>query len=204
MKSHPFAHFCTITRHRHQVIRNAWHLGIFFHALKHDLTKYGYTEFHLSARYYAGDHSPVYEERLRNDYFSFTCQHHTKRNPHHWEYWTDYFRGRVLARAIPWKYAMEYVADMLSASKTYDPKHFRPETTYEYFNSRADTYFMHPVTREFIKKCLAIYRDEGFTGLKKKKTKALYASMLEGHPLTYCYLTPLSKGDMPQLKENEK
>ena len=202
--SHPFRHFLTITRHRHQVLSNAYHLGIFFHALKHDLSKYGWTEFHLSMKYYAGDHSPVYEERLRNDYFSYTCQHHTKRNAHHWEYWTDFFRGRILARAMPWKYAIEYVADMLSASKTYDPKNFKPETTYLYFIRRMDTYFMHPVTREFIKTCLARYRDSGWKDLKKNETKALYDSMMGGVEPTYIYETSYQQGDMPErMKENE-
>ena len=97
MKYHFLHHFLTITKHRNQVIRNASHCGIFFHALKHDLTKYGPTEFITSAKYYAGTHSPVDEERRSNHYFSKVCQHHTRRNKHHWEYWTDFFMGRIVS-----------------------------------------------------------------------------------------------------------
>ena len=86
-------HLHTITKHRNQVIRNGWHCGIFLHCLRHDLSKYGPTEFLKSAHYYAGDHSPVYEQRKAEHCFSSVCQHHTRRNKHHWEYWTDYFKG---------------------------------------------------------------------------------------------------------------
>ena len=135
-KSHPFKHFVLITRHRHRVIKNASHMGIFWHSLKHDLSKYGCLEFWTSAKYYVGDHSPVYEERLHNDYFSIVCQHHTNRNPHHWEYWADFFMGHILVKRMPWKYAVEYVCDVLSASQTYNPKNFEADSAYKYFLKR--------------------------------------------------------------------
>jgi len=154
MPSHPFKHLCLILRHRHLVIRNAFHMGIFWQSLKHDLTKFSPKEFWPSARYYAGNHSPVYEERLSNGYFSSVCQHHTKRNPHHWEYWTDFFGGRIVAKTMPYRYATEYVADMLSASYTYDPEHFRPETTLEYFLKNSPYYYMTQATKEYVIWCL--------------------------------------------------
>ena len=116
MMGHSFRHLRLVLKHRHHVIANASHLGIFFQALRHDLSKFSRSELAVSARYYVGDHSPVYEERLRNHYFSTVCQHHVKRNKHHWEYWTDFFAGRIIVKSMPWNWAMEYVADMLSAS----------------------------------------------------------------------------------------
>ena len=181
---HPFRHFLLITHHRHMVIRNGFHCGIFWHCLRHDLTKYGHTEFHNSALHYAGDHSPVYEERLVNGYFSFICQPHTKRNKHHWEYWTDFFCGRIIVRTMPWVYATEYVCDMISASKNYNPKGFKPETTYDYFAKHAKNYYMSQGTYEYVKWCLARYRDLGFKGLKKKDTKAKYAEITAKYPKT--------------------
>ena len=181
---HPFRHFLLITHHRHMVIRNGFHCGIFWHCLRHDLTKYGHTEFHNSALHYAGDHSPVYEERLVNGYFSSICQHHTKRNKHHWEYWTDFFCGRIIVRTMPWVYATEYVCDMISASKNYNPKGFKPETTYDYFVKHAKNYYMSQGTYEYVKWCLARYRDLGFKGLKKKDTKAKYAEITAKYPKT--------------------
>ncbi|MCR5491037.1 MAG: DUF5662 family protein [Bacilli bacterium] len=177
-----FKHFRTITKHRHQVIRNASHCGIFWTALDHDLTKYSYAEFHTSAKYYSGTHSPIFDERMNNSYFSHACQHHTHRNKHHWEYWTGYFMGRIVVCAMPWKYATELVCDMLAAAKTYDPKGFGPETTLNYFLRHSDAFYMATLTREYVKWCFERYRDLGFKGLKKKDTKAKYAELEKAYP----------------------
>ena len=200
MKYHFLHHLITITKHRHQVIRNASHCGIFFHALKHDLTKYGPTEFVTSAKYYAGTHSPVDEERRSNHYFSKVCQHHTKRNKHHWEYWTDFYWGRVIAKQMPYKYAIEYVCDMLSASKTYNPKNFSGETTLAYFEARKERYYMASGTKEFIEWCLTRYRDLGWKGLKKKDTLAAYREISAKHPPVEIFETSLASGELPPLK----
>ena len=181
---HPFRHFALITRHRHMVIANGFHCGIFFHCLRHDLSKYGFTEFFTSAHYYVGNRSPVYEERLQNGYFSRVCQHHTKRNKHHWEYWTDFFCGRIVVMTMPWVYATETVCDMLSASKYYNPKTFSGKTTLEYFEKHAKRYYMTKATYEYIHWCLERYRDLGFKGLKRKDTKAMYAKITSKYPKT--------------------
>ncbi len=200
MKYHFLKHFLTITRHRHQVIKNAAHCGIFFHALFHDLSKYSYAEFVTSARYYAGNHSPVDEERRGNGYFSSICQHHTRRNKHHWEYWTDFYYGRVIARAMPYKYALEYVCDMLSASKTYDPKSFSGATTLAYFEARKDRYYMAEGTKEFIEWCLTRYRDLGWAGLRRKDTKEAYERFNNAHPAVAVFDVSLAAGELPPLK----
>ena len=177
-----FGHLHTILKHRHLVIKNASHCGIFFHALKHDLSKFSPKEFFPSVKYFVGVHSPVYEQRLANNYYSSICQHHTKRNPHHWEYWTDFFKGAIVVKTMPYKYAMEYVCDMLSASKVYDPKNFKRETTLNYFLERSPYYYMSNATREFVKWSLTRYRDLAFKGLKKKDTLAKYKEITSIYP----------------------
>lgn len=177
-----FRHFVTITKHRHQVIRNAFHMGIFFHAIKHDLSKYGYTEFHWSKQFYDGHRSPVLGERKAHGYFSYICQHHTKRNPHHWEYWTDFFMGRLVLCTMPYKYAVEYVCDMLSASKTYDPKGFKKDTALLYFDSRSSHYYMTEATHDFVRWCLARYAESGWKNLKKKDTLPEYKRITASLP----------------------
>lgn len=203
MKSHPFKHLRTITKHRHQVIRNAFHFGIFFHALKHDLTKYGWREFHLSAKYYAGFRSPVFEERIRNNYFSLICQHHTKRNPHHWEYWTDYLQGRILIKQMPYKYAVEYVCDVLAATKTYDPEHYKPENGYNYFLARVDRYYMAKGTRKFIKWLFEQYIKYGNKGVKRKITKKAYQEITSQYPNVEVIDGPYNGGELPELLSEE-
>ncbi|MBR6226137.1 MAG: catalase [Bacilli bacterium] len=199
--SHPFKHLRTILKHRHQVIRNGWHLGIFWHCLGHDLSKFGRTEFKVGSTYYVGTHSPIYEERLRNGYFSSACQHHTRRNKHHWEYWTDFFKGRIIAKNMPYKYALEYVADTLSASKTYDPKNFKGATTLEYFNRNCPHYYLTDTTEEFIRWCLTEYAENGWKNLKKKNTKKIYNEIETKYPKTKIFDTMKSVGDLPLLKE---
>ena len=199
--SHPFKHLKTILKHRHQVIRNGWHLGIFWHCLGHDLSKFGRTEFKVGSTYYVGAHSPIYEERLRNGYFSSACQHHTRRNKHHWEYWTDFFKGRIVAKNMPYKYALEYVADTLSASKTYDPKNFKGATTLEYFNRNSPHYYLTDTTEEFIRWCLTEYAENGWKNLKKKNTKKVYKEIEAKYPKTKIFDTMKALGDLPLLKE---
>ncbi|MFA6620346.1 MAG: DUF5662 family protein [Bacilli bacterium] len=198
--SHPFRHFVTITKHRHQVIRNAFHMGIFFHALKHDLSKLTPIEFNTSAKYYAGNYSPVYKERMSNHYFSRICQHHTRRNPHHWEYWTDFFNGRIVIKTMPYVWATEYVCDMLSAAKTYDPKHFKPEVTLAYFRSKSPHYYMTKATRSYIDWCLETYAEVGWKGLKKRITKAKYKEITAKYPeIEVCEQLRLD-GELPPLE----
>ncbi|MCR5514760.1 MAG: DUF5662 family protein [Bacilli bacterium] len=199
--SHPFKHLRVILKHRHQVIRNGWHLGIFWHCLKHDLSKFGRTEFKVGSTYYVGTHSPIYEERLRNGYYSTACQHHTRRNKHHWEYWTDFFKGRIIAKNMPYKYALEYVADTLSASKTYDPKNFKGSTTLEYFNRNSEHYYLTDTTEEFIRYCLTEYAQNGWKNLKKKNTKKVYKEIEAKYPKTKVFDTMKALGDLPLLKE---
>ena len=69
-----FRHWGLVNRHRYHVWVNGIHCGIGWHCFFHDLSKFHPTEFLTSVRHYHGMHSPVYEERLKNDYFSFICQ----------------------------------------------------------------------------------------------------------------------------------
>ncbi len=193
-----FKHLGLVNRHRLHVFLNGRKCGIGVHCLFHDLSKYGPTELFTSAKYYDGHHSPVLEERLQNDYFSAICQHHTRRNKHHWEYWTDFFQGNILARAMPWKYATEYVCDMLSASYCYNPKTFSGATAYEYFAARCDHYYLSEVTRRYVLWCLERFRDLGFKGLKKKDTKAHYMALLEKYGPTTIYGQTAHASALPQ------
>lgn len=192
-----FKHWGLVNRHRFHVFTNGCRCGIGFHCLFHDLSKYTPKEFWTSVRHYEGSHSPVLEERLKNDYFSTICQAHTRRNKHHWEYWTDFFMGRIVAKTMPWVYATEYVCDMLSASYCYDPKHFTPAKTYDYFAARADHYYMSDATREYVLWCLARYRDLGFDGLKKKDTKAEYERIVSSHEAVKVYDELALAGTLP-------
>jgi len=191
--SHPFKHLKTVNKHRYLVFLNGCHLGIGFHCLFHDLSKFSPTEFNKSSKYYQGVMSPVYAERLSNGYFSEICKHHTGRNKHHWEYWCDFFIGNLVIKTMPYKYALEYVADVLSASKTYNPKGFTRGSGYEYVSSKLNYYFMTKATKEFILWCLKTYEDYDFKGLKPKVTKKKYKAICALYPNTEVYKINLTE-----------
>ena len=197
--SHPWKHLRTILKHRHRVIANASHMGIFFHALRHDFSKFRPSEFLPSARYYGGTVSPVYAQRLNNDYFSTICQLHTKRNRHHWEFWTDFFKGRIIATNMPYIYATEYVCDVLSAARTYDPKNFRLDTGLKYFEARKDSYYMTTATKEYLTWAFTVYATVGFSGLKKKITKAKYKEITAKYPTAEIFSTLTLDGTIESL-----
>lgn len=203
MSSHPFKHFFLILRHRHQVIKNGFHLGIFFQCLRHDLSKFSPTEFITSSKYYKGDGSPVYYERLHNNYYSKVCQHHTKRNKHHWEYYTDFLAGRIIVRNMPYKYCLEYVADVLSASKTYNLKAFKPDSALNYFNDVKNHYYMSDATEEFLTICFERYKESGFKNLKKKETKKLYKEITSKYPDVKIFTTMKIDRELPPLIQDE-
>lgn len=192
-----FGHLGLILRHRHRVIANGFHCGIGWHCLRHDLSKFSPSEFWPSVRHYAGNHSPVMEERLENHYFSFICQHHTHRNKHHWEYWVDFFQGRLVVMTMPWVYATEYICDMLSASYCYDPKGFSGEKTLEYFLTRMGRNYMTEATRQYILWGLTRFKDLGFKGLKKKDTKAKYEELTAKYPKTEILESLATPGQLP-------
>jgi len=194
--SHPFKHLRVVLHHRHLVFINGAKLGIGFHCMFHDFSKFTPTEFNKSSKYYQGYMSPVFAERKDNGYFSEIARHHTGRNRHHWEYWCDYFIGHMVIKTMPYKYALEYIADVLSASKTYNPKKFTRSSGYDYVKSKIDRYYMTKATKEFILWCLLTYKNEGFKGLKKKITKAKYLEISKKYPEVEIYKINLSSPEI--------
>ena len=94
-----FGHLKTITKHRHEVIRNCFKAGIGFQGLFHDLSKYSPAEFLIGAKYYMGYKSPNDAERMEKGY-STAWMHHQGRNRHHFEYWHDYDKNTRLPAPV--------------------------------------------------------------------------------------------------------
>ena len=164
----PFAHFITITKHRHAVIRNCWHAGIFWQGLGHDLSKYLPGEFLYGASHYQGTRSP--NEGEREEYgFSYAWMHHKGRNKHHFEYWTDYDpKTRVMSPVkMPLRYVKEMFCDRLAASKIYMGDSYTDAAPLAYYNKGRATRSIHPETAALIEKLLTLLRDKG-----EKKTFA--------------------------------
>ncbi len=178
-----FAHFMTITRHRHAVIRHAAKSGILWQGLRHDLSKYSPVEFIPGAKYFQGDRSPNEMERQLFGYSS-AWLHHKGRNCHHFEYWTDYnpVEKKVMPVKMPVRYVAEMFCDRVAASKIYQGDKYKDSYPYEYFKRGVANRFIEPQTAQLLESWLVMLNDAGedatFRHIKacvkasKKKTKA--------------------------------
>lgn len=158
----PLAHFITITKHRHQVIRHCIKAGIFFQGLMHDLSKYSPTEFIPGAKYYLGNRSPNEAERDEKGY-SAAWLHHKGRNRHHYEYWMDYNSKtkRMEPIEMPIKYVKEMFCDRLAASKIYQGKNYTEAHPLQYFLNAKPRILIHPNTSALLEKLLTMVKEDG-------------------------------------------
>ncbi|MGN1403619.1 MAG: DUF5662 family protein [Ruminococcus sp.] len=170
-----WGHLCTITRHRHMVIRHCWKAGIFWQGLRHDLSKYSPTEFFQGVHYYQGNRSPNEAEREDLGY-SLAWMHHKGRNRHHFEYWCDYnpISKQVEPVQMPMRYLAEMFCDRVAASKIYKKEQYDQTCPLVYFqNSNARKRgLLHPNTAGELMELLEILAQQGekaaFAELKKR------------------------------------
>lgn len=162
MFENAIAHFKTITKHRHQVIKHCFRAGIGFQGLFHDLSKYLPEEFIVGAMHYQGDRSP--NEGEREDYgFSKAWMHHKGRNKHHFEYWTDYNPQTRLMSPVrmPRKYVVEMFCDRVAAGKIYKKEKYTDSSPLEYFEGGRKRRIIHPVTSWELEYLLTMLAREG-------------------------------------------
>lgn len=160
--SHPIKHFITITKHRHLVMKLCFKMGLYKQGLLHDLSKYSYTEFSNSAKYYVGTYSPTISERKEKGY-SDVWMHHKGRNKHHYEYWFDFsnVEKKYVPIKIPIQYVKEMICDRIAASKVYLKDQYTKSSALEYFNRTYDRHEMHPDTSALLKSWLELVSEKG-------------------------------------------
>ena len=175
--SHPVAHFRTITKHRHAVIRHCFKAGIGAQGLLHDLSKYTPAEFLPGARYYQGTRSPTEAEREKYGY-SEAWMHHKGRNRHHWEYWRDIDPAtkQYVQVEMPVRYVAEMFCDRVAASKIYNGKDYTDDAALLYFERGKARDTMHPKTSALLESWLRILAEQGesaaFAAVKSAVRKA--------------------------------
>lgn len=155
-------HFITITKHRHEVIKNCFRIGIGFQGLFHDLSKYSPQEFILGAKNYQGNRSPnAYEREIKG--YSEAWMHHKGRNKHHYEYWNDYnpHTKRNEPVKMPIKYVFEMFCDDVAASKIYNGKAYKDDASLKYFLHGKEHKFIHPETSDLIESWLTMLAEKG-------------------------------------------
>lgn len=142
-------HFKKICVHKWWVFYYCCKCGLVWQGIKHDLSKFSFTEFFESAKYYRGTYSPIDACKKENGY-SMAWQHHKGRNPHHYEYWTDNYDGGTTCIKIPFKYAKEMFCDYIAAARAYMGKDFSWKAEFEWWEKKKQTAKMHPMTMEYI------------------------------------------------------
>lgn len=171
---HFIKHFCTITKHRHMVIRHCAKTGILWQGLRHDLSKYSLAEFIPGAKYYLGYKSPTEAERMEIGY-SAAWMHHKGRNKHHFEYWTDYNpqTKKMSPVEMPLRYVKEMFCDRVAAGKIYLGKNYTNDNPINYFMNGNARYVMHPNTAKVLGEWLLMLQQRGeketFAYIKKTK-----------------------------------
>lgn len=164
-------HLHTIDHHRFVVMINCFKCGIYKQGILHDLSKYTYSEFHESVKYFQGTRSPyMYEKEVFG--YANGWMHHKGRNKHHWEYWYDMVDGQWQPLEMPFNYFVEMVCDRVAACKIYQKENYSKESALNYYLTRNDGLYMHPKTNELLKKTLTEISIKGedivFSELKQK------------------------------------
>lgn len=161
-----FGHLYTVHRHRMLVMKMCFRCRMYSQGLRHDLSKYSYTELSNSIRYYLGYRSPVGNERKHKGY-SEIYLHHTGRNKHHPEYWYDPFdpRGRI---SMPDRYILESVIDRIAAAKIYLKNNYNDASPLEYYLNDGLTENLLIEERDKYSYLLNYLKDNGEDNLLKK------------------------------------
>jgi len=126
-------HFAIINRHKYYVFLASVEAGIPFRGFMHDWSKFSFSEFFNSAKYYTGDRSPIDNEKDEKGY-SYAWLHHRGRNPHHWEYWIDNLSSGGEALKMPIKYVKEMICDWIGAGKAYNKDNWTCDIPFKTFN----------------------------------------------------------------------
>lgn len=202
-----FKHLKVVIKHKTFVFLYACKLGIPGRGFLHDFPKFTPTEFFRSVKYFQGDKSPTIAERKAESGYSKISVHHSNRNFHHWQAWVDYSPTGFVIKRIDYKYALEYVADILAATRTYRGKSFCYQDTLDYFVPRTANYLMHPQTKEFIITLVQLIKNEGFKAVKRKKTKNIFRELENKYSLIIEIPFSnfnLSELDIKQTNQNHK
>lgn len=166
-------HFHMINKHRFLVFKLCVRAGIPFRGLIHDLSKYSFTEFFESAKYYNGKKSPI-SDCKKDIGYSKAWLHHKGRNKHHHEYWYDY-SAPDKTPLMPYKYIVEMICDTLAAGMSYNGKNWTNATQLNYYLEDRQKKKINPILDQIL---LDVYQMVSINGINKtitkKNLKAIY------------------------------
>lgn len=132
--------------HKFWVAYYCFQIGLYWQGIIHDWSKFSWTEFSRSVKYWDDNISSLANELKVNGY-SETFLHHRGRNPHHYEYWIHSLDDGGIPAKMPRKYALELVCDYLAACKTYGGN---PRNEVNWWDSHSFKLNMHKDTKDYV------------------------------------------------------
>lgn len=175
-----FKHLGVVSKHKYEVFKLCCKCGFPVRGLLHDLSKFSYTEFSESVKYYKkskGKYSPLAACKKENGY-SKAWLHHFGRNKHHYEYWYDY-KAPIKSPVMPFKYTVEMVCDRIAASKIYNGKNYKDSDPYDYLIKDTEDTIMNLSIKCFLEELFSDLAKEGEKVLNKKNLLKLYLKHTE-------------------------
>lgn len=179
-------HYCTITHHKHLVMKGCFAVGLYKQGLLHDLSKYTPTEFLVGCKYYQGTMSPNNAERKDKGYSS-AWLHHKGRNKHHMEYWIDYGvpgndgeHGGMCGMKMPLRYVVEMYVDRVAASKNYQKERYTDRSALDYYLNGQKFHVLHEDTKALLELLLYMLAARG-----EKETNAFIRGKLLKEQIPY-------------------
>lgn len=169
-----FKHLKTVLKHKWIVFNLCVKAGIPFRGIIHDMSKFSFTEFFESAKYYQGYRSPIMECKRVNGY-SKAWLHHKGRNKHHPEYWYDP-KSKIKAPIMPYKYTIEMVCDTLAAGIVYNGKDWKRSSQLEYWEREKSRSPLNENLKEFLTQIYTQVSERGIDDvINSKNLKDLYS-----------------------------
>ena len=183
-------HTETIVTHIGIVKDLCYQMGIPELGDSHDLSKFSPEEFEIY-KYADGKRSPHDNARDKLGY-SPSWIHHKARNPHHWEYWTDFNSATpngdgtftIICKCVkmPYDRVIEMFCDFVGAGKVYIKDAWTVNTPLDYWNKNCEGQrAMHPDSEKLIKNLLTTLSEKeslvdfiAWYNLKKEKLQKNY------------------------------
>ena len=167
-------HLKKIIIHKYNVAYYCFMCGLYWQGIIHDMSKFSFTEFWESVKYYQGDRSPIDACKEAKGY-SMAWFHHKGRNKHHWEYWMDDFEKGCIPKKMPFQYALEMVCDYLGAGRAYCGKNFTMQSEWEWWQNKKKVVKMHSDTFKLVEILMNRMNE---IGIKETLTDKTYISEL--------------------------
>lgn len=126
------------------VLTHKWHVGIecikigmYLHALTHDLSKFRPSEFCAYANFFYGTHTSMDAHSQAKYQFDRAWLLHQNRNKHHWQHWVD---ATGVAYDMPNKYVKQMICDWSGVGRRVG------DTAREHFIKTQSEMNLHPTT----------------------------------------------------------